>query len=90
MIILGSFSPFVEGGAFLSSTDHQGGEGVVSPGVVPVATDLLIDIGVDSSSIITSQPHSIQQMTGLIQGRPRPTPKKAQSRMFVFIVISCF
>lgn len=71
-------SLYPEGGAFLSSTDHQGGEDVVSPGVVPVATDLLIDIGVDST-IITSQPHSIQQLTGLIQGRPRPTPKKAQS-----------
>lgn len=69
---------YLDGDNFLSNKDQLGSEEVVSPGLIPFATDLLIDNRLDSLSI-TSQPHGVQQMTGLIQGRPRPMPKKAQS-----------
>lgn len=74
-----STAVYSDSNAYVSSKD-QLGDGVISPGALPIVTDLLIDIGLDSPTVASQQQqHGIQQMAGLIQGRPRPTPKKAQS-----------
>jgi hypothetical protein len=56
-------------------------EMLVSPGVMsgPPTTELLIDFGPSDSMQAGSQYHGGQMSAGALHGRPRPTPKKAQS-----------